>query len=160
MKNKPLTYALLLIVAFVWYKVFFRLKDAITSPEASITSTSEAPLKNFKIERDTFRLLANYRDPFGKTSIDNKMINQDLPKPPPVPKQAPVKKVVSWPLIIYKGMLKKHGNKTALGIVIIDDNQLYLREGESVYDGIQMLKFTKDHAIIKYQKETRTFLKK
>ncbi len=163
MKNKGVTYLLLIIVAVVWYNLFLRIKsnfvgdDVIIPPsniEYSIIKTNA---------RDTFTLNANYRDPFQ--GISTSQSNPTISNLPEAPKQnvyiAPkVEKVFQWPSVKYYGMLKKANAKKAVGILDFDGSHFNLIEGEYLYDNYQIKAVFRDSLVIKYNKLQKTFYKK
>ena len=68
MKNKALTGILIVVVAFIWYKAFFRVKDGFFGEETEIVPpTRNKPISFASLSRDTFSIQLNYRDPFGET---------------------------------------------------------------------------------------------
>lgn len=164
MKNKGVTYLLIIVVAVVWYNLFLRIKsnfvgdDIIIPPsniEYSIIKTNA---------RDTFKLNANYRDPFQGVSVSTQSA-LIISNQPEVPKQnvyvAPkIEKVFQWPSVKYYGMLKKANSKKAVGILDFDGSHFNLLEGEYLYDDYQIKAVYRDSLIIKYNKLQKTFYKK
>lgn len=157
MKNKGLIYVLLVAVGVIWYNVFFRVVSNLTADETGIVQPNETNQLFSSIERDTFKLNASYRDPFGaKTAVTT--------TPPPettkVNPTAIVKKVKvkePWPHIQYKGMVRKTSSSNPLAIIYIDGIQLQMRKGERVFDGITLKTIHRDSIVIYYQKEKRSF---
>lgn len=159
MKNKSLTYVLLIVVAIVWYNVFFRVVSNFSGDDSGIVPTSNIPQTIGSIDRDTFSLNANYRDPFGSTTlaISLPVDPQFNPNPYPVAKPIPQKVKDFWPKIEYKGMLRKTSSDNPLAIIFIDDIQLFLRKGEQVFDGITLKTVHRDSVVILYKKEKRVY---
>ena len=160
MKNKGLIYGLLIVVAFIWYKVFFRVLSNFTDEEVTIVEPNASKPLIGSVHRDTFTLVANYRDPFGGKA-------KAVPVAPPVvPNQAPVnvapvvkKQKEPWPKIQYKGMLRKTTSTNPLALIYIDGIQLQMRKGESVFDGITLVSVLRDEIVVRYQGEKRSFFR-
>lgn len=159
MKNKGLTYALLIVVGIIWYNVFFRVVSNFNSDESAIVEPNQIKNSLFSVHRDTFTLQANYRDPFGgslKQSFTSAPENvPQNPDPAPKPKIQKIKEV--WPSIRYKGLIRKTTSNNPLAIIYIDGIQLQMRKGEKVFDGILLKTVHRDSIVVVYQKEKRVF---
>ena len=155
MKNKGLTYVLLVVVAFVWYKVFVRVASNFGNEDFVENSRNKAPSIHVQL-RDTFQLLANYRDPFGSSKQEHLQVTQSEIQAPPVNfvKQKPVD---NWPKIQYKGLVRRTDSNNPLALVYIDGNALQMRKGEIIFDGIQIKGVYRDSIVILYQKKKRVF---
>lgn len=155
MKNKALTYVLLAVVAFIWYKVFFRVKDNLFGEEEQSTELRREEPQLPTIQRDTFELLADYRDPFGETKRQTQMINPEVQQVVQAPK--PPKPQIIWPKIVYYGQVRRTTSKNPLGILSIDGYKHTLRRGEQVYDGIAIKAVGRDSIVIRYNRQTKIF---
>lgn len=157
MKNKALTYVLLLVVGVIWYQVFMRVKSNLDAqPEDGITQNANRP--DYRpVDRDTFPLNANYRDPFGSAPVAQVLSEEpvSMPQMPP-----PRKMEEPWPSIKYYGLVRKTESSNPLGIVSIDGMSLHLRKGDEVYENLQIKTITRDSVIVKYKKQMRTFYRK
>jgi hypothetical protein len=159
MKSKGFTYLLLIVVAIIWYNVFFRIKDNIMGENLPVADNM-AIAKMYKTQpRKEFTLKANYRDPFSSkgssitiasTNTTPQIPVQPVFKEPKLPPPPP--KVHHWPKIKYFGTVKNNSSKKALCIVNIDDMLFNLREGESVLDGIVIKKIYRDSLYIQQGK--------
>lgn len=161
MKSKPFTYLLLIIVAVIYYNVFFRIKSNLMGEETILSpNTSQTAILKSQI-RDTFPLNANYRDPFeGIVEKPTPSINLApnvvqpvvrTPPPPPRPHQ--------WPKVKYYGLMKKSTSKKPLCMVNIDDMLFDLREGDYILDGYMIKGIYRDSIVIQYKKIRKTFYK-
>lgn len=160
MKNKTFTYILLIVVAIIWYQVFFRVKDSFYGAETIAKNENVQPISRFtQLSRDTFELKANYRDPFGstkvtsfqqRTSSSTANSNQISSRP---------KNIIRWPSIQYFGMVKKSTSSAPLGILNIDGIKLTGRNGDLLFDDIQIRKITRDSIQIRYKNTNRYFLR-
>jgi len=159
MKNKALTGILIVVVAFIWYKAFFRVKDGFFGEETEIVPpTRNKPISFASLSRDTFSIQLDYRDPFGETKKSyNASAPQEAQQPANLPVSRPIKRGVSWPDIKYYGQVRKTTSKNPLAILSIDGYQHTLRKGEALYDGIVVKSIGRDSLVVVYQKETRVF---
>jgi hypothetical protein len=158
MKNKGFTYLLLIVVAIIWYNVFFRIKENIMGENLPVTDNTTIA-KMYKTQpRKEFTLKANYRDPFSSKGSSATIAPTNATPQIPIqpvykePKLPPPPKVHHWPKIKYFGTVKNNSSKKALCIVNIDDMLFNLREGESVLDGIVIKKIYRDSLYIQQGK--------
>lgn len=159
MKNKALTGILIVVVGFIWYKAFFRVKDGLFGEGTEIVTPSRNQQISFaSLSRDTFSINLDYRDPFGETKksysaappqIDARPINRSVSRP--------VKQSVNWPAIVYFGQVRRTTSKDPLAILSIDGYKHTMRNGEKLYDGILVKAIGRDSMVIVYQKEKRIF---
>ena len=158
MKSKGFTYLLLIVVAIIWYNVFYRIKENIMGENLPVTDNM-AIAKMYKTQpRKEFTLKANYRDPFSSKGSSGSIAPTNTTPQIPVqpvykePKLPPPPKIHHWPKIKYFGTVKNNTSKKALCIVNIDDMLFNLREGESVLDGIVIKKIYRDSLYIQQGK--------
>lgn len=154
MKNKTLTYALLLVVAGIWYQVFFRVKNNLFGDDGLTNGTngSQPTYQMPNITRDTFVLNANYRDPFEtpKERLNPTIENQNnVPEPRNI---VPVTPQFVWPQVQYFGQIRKTNSNNPLAIINIDDIQLTVREQEEIFNEIYVRKIWRDSILIQYKK--------
>lgn len=159
MKNKGLIYGLILVVAAIWYNVFFRVVSNLSSDDTGIVTPHETRATFSSIDRDTFSLQANYRDPFDGSTVTVRTTHLDAPiqiSAPPA-KQVKVKEIDPWPNIKYKGLLRKTTSSNPLAIIYIDNIQMYMRKGDVAFDGITLKTVHRDSVVVWYMKEKRVF---
>ncbi|ASS47967.1 MAG: hypothetical protein A3D31_01250 [Candidatus Fluviicola riflensis] len=165
MKNKGLTYGLIVVVSIVWYQVFMRVKSNFETDDALPVNTTTALMKRKIVKPDSFRLQANYRDPFTGKLASSETAPTTNPNQlpvattiqPPKPKPEPV--VIQWPTIKYYGLVRKTTSKDPRTLIAIDGYMYKVKQGEQVLDNVLVLKVTRDYVQIKYRKEVRTFEK-
>lgn len=162
MKNKSLTYVLLIVVGVIWYQVFFRVKSNFWGDEELPTKLDARNIKALAFKRDTFDLAANYRDPFKGGITKEPTLNVQLPQNPaeikPVidkPKPLPER----WPSIVYYGQIKKQSSKSPLALMTVDGMQFSLRKGEHVFDDYMIKEIYRDSVIVVHKKVSRSFRK-
>jgi hypothetical protein len=164
-KNKGLTYGLIVVVGVVWYQVFMRVKSNFDAEEFVPQRTMEGVYARKIVKPEAFKLQADYRDPFSGSlagaTVESPPANTNLPATPVVsmPKPKPEPVYVQWPSIRYYGLVRKTTSASARTLVAIDGSFYKVREGEHVLDNIYIQKVTRDYVVVKYQKETKTFNK-
>lgn len=161
MKNKRFTYVLLLVVGFIYFKLFVRISSNI-SDESSlpVTQVDELKLENIRTKK-SFHLKANYADPFLKAgrisvkptgSLNNG--NEPLPEPP----KKKEKPIVYWPAIKYYGIVQKTSSKKPRALISIDGTMYKIYVGEEIIDGIIIKSINRERMLVSYQKESKTIL--
>lgn len=158
MKSKVLTYALLIVVAIIWYQVFLRIKSNVTTEKEWNSSLLQNTQGITLIQKDTFLLDASYRDPFmGKAQKGP----QEFLSPESVPVvEQPVKPTFMWPKVNYYGWVRKSDSKNPLCIVNIDGLLLYLRKGDEIFDGIHIVTVDRDFIQLKKGRNYQSFYRK
>jgi hypothetical protein len=157
MKNKGLIYALILVVAAIWYNVFFRVVSNLSGDDADVVAPNETRATFSSIDRDTFSLQANYRDPFGGSTVAVNAAPLDAPIRIAAPVVKPIKVKEPWSVIRYKGLVRKTSSSDPLAIIYIDGIQMYMRKGDVAFDGITLKTVHKDSIVVWYKKEKRVF---
>lgn len=159
MKNKALTGILLVVVGFIWYKVFFRVKDNLFGEGADVEIPQPQQVQFNAIQRDTFQIDLSYRDPFGETNRNRPVqtAQQNAPQPVVNNRLRQAKPVFQWPNIQYFGQVRRTTSKNPLGIVSIDGFKHHMRKGDQIYDGITVKSIGRDSIVIRYKKKTKTF---
>lgn len=152
MKNKPLTYVLLIAVGFIWFKVFVRIKSNLTQDELAGAAGDRIEVLQLPTSRDTFELAANYRDPFLTNTIKAKSKGNTENKQPIAPIRKPA---YQWPSIKYFGLVKKTKSSKPLAIVKFDQVQLMVRENDQVWSDIQIRKIYRDSILISHGKDKK-----
>jgi hypothetical protein len=163
LKNKGLTYGLLIVVGIVWYQVFMRVKSNFEADDTLPVNTTAAVMKRKIVKPDSFRLQANYRDPFSGKLATAETAPATDPNQVPIattvkpPKPEPI--VVPWPTIKYYGLVRKTTSNDPRTLIAIDGYMYKVKQGEQVLDNIFILKVTRDYVQVRYRKEVRTFEK-
>ena len=163
MKNKGITFLLLIVVGIIWYQVFFRIKSNLSDEPSGLPTPSSKALR-IKFQKDTFALQANYRDPFKAKSTTTAPIETSTNDFPPVnftpPKPIPEPpKPHRWPKMNYYGVMKSTSQKGNLAIIAIDNMLFNLREGEEAYDRLVVKKIYGDSVLVVQGKNTKILRK-
>jgi len=163
MKNKVITYILLVIVIGIWGRIIysgFFLGPEEEEPNVSHYEPVQLDEENNAIEK--VELIANYRDPFlGKGTKHSKgpitrplRSNKQNNK-----KEAPsIDKPISWPSINYYGLMKNVNSSDKIAIINIEKKQVLWREGEQ-YEDLSVLKIYKDSILLSLADENKIILK-
>lgn len=148
MKNKNKTYLLLAIVLVVWGILGLKIVGAI-NPEPNedhITVITEKFVPKAIKKRDTFSIVANYRDPFLGT----------LPKGTHKKKRvAPKKEKLPEKNILYSGSIMDAQTKKRIFFVNIDGQQHMLSKNDAV-DEVRLVSGNTNWIKVKYQGKTKT----
>lgn len=152
------------MVGVIWYQVFVRVKSNFEAEDVPTNLSNTTVEKRTVKKPDSFRLLANYRDPFtGKLSAQENPVpspNPNVPPVnPPVPKPKPEPVIIQWPSIRYYGLVRKTTSKDPRTLLSIDGSYYKVKQGEQLLDNITIVKVTRDFVQIRYKKELRTFEK-
>ena len=166
MKNKKLTYILIPIVFIVWglivYRLFFEGK---VTPE-NIMQTVK-PVKN-KIEiseKDTYKLIANYPDPFlslkGIKSTEGSVKNENAKDKSNTKSNLRRRRTsisrIRWPQVKYSGFIE--GNKAKHTILLEVKSKNYLAYVGDTIDQIFIKEFYGDSLLVVYKNEEKSLKK-
>lgn len=158
MKNKKLTYVLILFVLIIWGIIISRILGAMNqdddSPVVEHTEFKES-YNDFTVKKDTGSLNFNYRDPFSSVAKDipDTIVKRSVQQVSKV--IAPiVKPTVNWSGIKYSGYIRNPGSKKLIAIMDINGKAVTLSEGESA-EQITLLKNAKDSVKIKYKGQVK-----
>jgi len=158
LKNKRFTYILLVVVGFIYFKLFVRISSNISEEtELPIAQIDQMKLDDIRVKK-SFRLKANYQDPFLKNSriVQKTASNLDPNAPPPAPKPKKEKPVVFWPAIKYYGIVQKTSSKKPRALISIDGTMYKIYTNEEIFDGIVIKSIKRESMVVSFQKETRT----
>jgi hypothetical protein len=159
MKNKPLTYLLIVSVAAVWGIIFYRIFSAGNDEEEIFRPLVKSQFVNESLDdysyKDTFTLVLNYRDPFLSTAIYyvEEKVAQVASKPI-VFNAAPKRPAINWNIIKYTGFISNPSKKSVVAIMSINGKEYMMKEGELVA-GVKILRNLKDSVKVSYQNSTR-----
>lgn len=161
MKNKQLTYVLILAVAGVWGLILYRVFDAASGDddtEIAIPQTTKKEVYNdYQLKPDTTRLLLNYRDPFGLVkpedtvrAVHSAMKTATIAA---IPKPA-----VNWGFIKYSGFISNPGSKKMITVLTINGKNAMLAEGETS-DDVKLLKNMRDSIKVQYKNKSKFIIR-
>ncbi len=165
MKNKKVTYLLLPLVIIVWglviYRIFF---DGRTKPE-NISFVAKPVIKeSFKEEKSTYKLIANYRDPFLssiKQSIvktENNKEKEENNRSTNLRRRRTNISRTRWPEISYGGFVEGDKDQKITILLSIKNRDYLVREGDTV-DQIFIKAFYGDSLLVVYNEEEKILTK-
>jgi len=163
MKNKVITYILLVVVIGIWgriiYSSFFR---SAGEEESSVSYYEPVQLDEENKTTEKIELIANYRDPFlgkgtkrVKTSINKPLRSESQSRKKENPS---LDKPINWPSINYYGLMKNVNSSDKIAIINIEKKQVLWREGEQ-YEDLSVLKIYKDSILLSLADENKIILK-
>lgn len=147
MSKNAKTYVLLGLVLIIWGIIGYKVVKTL-SPDEEPLLVSEPVSFEAKplVKKDTFTLLANYRDPFLGT----------LPKSERKPSKKQVaKQPVQKRNIVYSGLVSQSGSGNSLFFVTIDGQQHLMSKKEDK-DGVQLLSGSEERIKVRYNGITET----
>ena len=155
MKNKKTVYLVLPIVIGLWALVIYKVVHIYSSSDETVVASSSfvPPIlkSNFS---DTFSIAATYRDPFlGKTVSPT--VSKTSIAPQPLKK---ISEPTKWPGITYGGVIKSRKSNAQLGMVSINGQTNFMKEGDVISD-VLLKKIYKDSIDVVFQKEKRVVRK-
>ncbi|OOQ58334.1 hypothetical protein [Mucilaginibacter pedocola] len=161
MKNKKVTYLLIVFVAVVWGLIGYRVFAALNSDEDGAVTPQKAaivkePIVDYTRPEDTVKLNFNYRDPFeeGKEAPPVKVAALAAPvavSRPAMPMGPPP---INWGMIQYTGYIRNPDTKKLIALLTVNGKSLMLAEGEQG-EGLKLLKNLKDSVKVAYQNKTK-----
>lgn len=155
MNKKTVNSILIILLLLIWgnviYKYFGNANKSVSIPV--ISKTEIKPNLNYNIERDTFKLVLNNRDPF-KASKPLKNTKRAIA---PTVKKTPIKKTnITWPKIAYFGFVKGKQNSTKLALIKIN-NKLYRKREREKTASITIKKVYSDSISLTFNNDTKIF---
>lgn len=153
MKNRKMLIVLVPAVLIIWGAVIYSIYSHLQGPDLNMKRQDRFVLhKNSDIDTSKYRLLANYRDPFG---TGNKIREDDLERENLLKNQH-LDIPVNWPQIEYRGLIIN--NKKWVALLKINNSNFLMQVGEEK-SNIKLIKMYNDSALLKFQKATKTFIK-
>ncbi|MCK0160129.1 hypothetical protein [Allomuricauda sp. F6463D] len=149
MSNNIKTYLLLGVVLLVWGIIGFKLIKALSKePELPMVQQPISALPKSIKKRDTFELMANYRDPFLGTlpATKKKAVKRAVKKEP-----------VSKRNIIYSGLVAQTGSGNTMFFVTIEGQQYIMSKSEEI-NGVRLLNGNGQSIKVRYDGRTETIV--
>lgn len=171
MKNKKLIYILVPAVLIIWLMVIFRIAGYVNASDSEDYFTGniyqEEPSKN---EKDTFSILADYRDPFLGSSArfykaeeifteDEPRVQETKPKPVPATDNKTTIKSIKWPDLEFGGLILQESTKQVVGLMKINNKEFLIRAEDS-FLGVTIDKIYKDSVEVEFLDEKKTIYRK
>ncbi|MBO9702113.1 MAG: hypothetical protein J7604_18030 [Sporocytophaga sp.] len=157
MKGKKMTYILLGGVVLVWGLIFMRIYKSLFSDSgvAEVSRSVVRKERNYEV-KDTFELIAKYRDPFlgniqasVRPVVFTGSVNTFRNKPKTTPKPKEPEVMIDWSVISYIGLIKNPGSNKNVSLMLIRGNEYLMEEG-NVRDDVKLIKNLKDSVKVLY----------
>lgn len=139
MKNKKMTYLLLVLTVLLWGGVVYRIVS-YTGNDSPIPQNSVKEASMSRVDTLDFSLKLDYRDPFLNTGRKQevaglrKVSNRVMSKPVPVP-----------PVFKYKGLIR---NKKNIYAVIESEGSVETISKHTPIDGYRILAINPDSLVV------------
>lgn len=169
MKNKRITYVLVLAVAFTWGLIFYQVFESMggKGPGPATAPPVAEALPAADQLPDTVSLRANYPDPFlrnagglARRGESGTVRQVSYPAPPAAPAPSPTpaaKKTNTRPdlgFVTYMGSIHNPKSKKIIALVSLRGREYAVSEGE-VIDSIRILKTNRDSLKVSYRNTTK-----
>lgn len=166
MKSKNLKAFLIISTIFIWGIIAFKIISFLKTPDVSVLNKyQKETVPKEIIKKETFEIVANYRDPFLVKKINTENVNNienkqsENSKSPRASSSKKIKNELNWPIIRYKGQILNTNSQKQTGMLTIN-NKEFLVTKEIEYEEIYVDYIYKDSIRLIYQNEIRTFKKK
>lgn len=149
LKNKKITYLLILLVILIWSVIFYRIYTNFSGKEQKVENLQPtvAGIEN-DIQDSVFTLSLNYPDPFlkGMEKIYDRVTQEETPVNVNYHS-------ISWPAIEYRGLLTSRDNNST-GLLKIQSADFLVKQGNE-YASVKIRQMTSDSIFLEYKKEMR-----
>lgn len=168
MKNKKALYILLPAVVFIWGYVIFKIISGTRNNDAEFSyQTSIDDFFEEKLERDTFYIIANYKDPFIRkkpkvagedaSKAKENVTVQDYRRNNNTRNTHTRQRRIRWPNIEYTG---KVDSEKEITVFVKINNKTRLMSQDDSFDEVTLLKIYEDSIRVMYMDQEKTFMKK
>lgn len=157
MKNRKILYLLVPMVLLIWGIIILRIVNQVRNRNMISVKLSDSVFKKVEQQQsDTLKLKLDYRDPFlGKNDILKTNI---YPQGSVTRTSLISSRDVTVPVSVYYGLVINPKNKKKTGLLMVNQKNYLVREGESV-ENEKVLKLYQDSVILMKGKLRRTVKK-
>lgn len=156
MKNNVFKIALLIITGIIYYRIYLKFFGENQTIIDTDSFKEEVNTHLIKPKKE-FYLNLSFNDPFLEEKTSKNELNNIVSSVPINEYQKPKKTKIEWPIIKYKGMIKKSTIKSPLAIVVLDNINLLVHEKDVLFDGLIIKKINQNEILISYKKENKYF---
>lgn len=158
-QKKKTIYILMPIVILVWGFVFYQLYGYFFSTPSYANTEEEIIINIDEIKKDTFSIVADYRDPFLSQkriqTVNHRVVTKTNGSKA---KKNSAPTVLKWPSIQYKGMIKNNNSERRVAIVNVDGKERIVKEGTTLNE-LKVVKIEKETITVSFQNEQKTINK-
>lgn len=157
MKSKKLTYVMVVLTTLIWGMIFYKVYKALSGDDTPVFILEHVPVKgsmvDYAVQKDTARLLLNYRDPFStkKSELVETQAIQPVEK---ILRAVSPKAPINWSVIRYSGFVNNPGSKKLIAMISVNGKELMLSEGETG-EQVRLVKNLRDSIKVTYQGVTK-----
>ncbi len=150
LKGKKALYILLPLVAFIWGAIIIQVVGAFSDDDPLVTKSNEVTITAIEEkEREVFTLGEINRDPFLGTLYK--------PKKKIVKPVARVKKpTITWPSILYKGMVSGQSSANAIYLVEINGTEHLMKKRQTTAE-VTLVRGGSSSIRVKYKGKSKDF---
>ena len=148
LKNKKITYLLIILVMLIWGLVFYKIYSKFGGSKRIVKSLPKSVGSIESNQSDSiFTLVLNYPDPFLKagSQADNH---------PVTAANIPQKQAIVWPSIEYRGYVVLSNKKECTGLLKIQNSDLLVKQGKEYFE-VKIRSITKDSIFVVYKMQSR-----
>ena len=156
MKNKKLIKILVPLAVIIWGLIIYRVISFVNNggPTNNIVSQQSYKFENTPII-DTFKLVANYRDPFNVQPVNRKITKTPSQNKSTIKASNKIKASnIKWPSIVYKGRVQDNTSSKNLSIMVINNHNYMMFESDEKEDVI-LKKIYKDSVLVEYSNQQK-----
>ena len=164
MKNKKLAYILLPIVVIVWGLVIYRMFfEGRTKPENLTQFIRPIVKESVEEKSETYKLIANYRDPFLSNVVVSEVIAQENKQEEQSGSNTNLRRRrtsvsrIRWPEVKYGGFIEGNGEKQTI-LLKIKNRDFLAQKGDTI-EQIFIKEFYGDSLVVVYSNEEKTLKK-
>ncbi len=144
---------------FIWGRVFYRMYKNIKTNTEVVQTKVEAFEAIEEINLfDTFKIAANYRDPFLGRAKEPKPVNSNPVSVVHTPVVKTPEAPVQWPLVSYKGFINDQTSGKKMALLYINDKSNKIYVGSKIGE-LQVSKVYRDSVELKMGKLVKVFRK-
>jgi hypothetical protein len=159
MNKKKLNIFLIPGVISIWVLIIIKIFSFAKNPPTETFKSSNKIFQQDSVsQQDTIIIYANYRDPFLPSSLQMAS-KSSIIKPQIKTDQSKFSTNISWPNMIYGGLIKNTKDGKELALVTISNRSIVTGKNNEI-EGIRILAISPDSIKVQLQKETKTIVKK
>jgi len=157
------------LVLVVWGNIFYQIFGIVSSDDDDQADDQNVgPVVKNEIKKDTFSIIADYRDPFlgRQSAIKNPVVPDNGAKKQPSDnkkekkekKEEQVIPNLKWPQMVYSGLVINKKSSDVVGLLSVNSKQFLVRKGQMV-EGLTVGNISSDSITIVMGENIKTLTK-